>query len=209
MKEALRSSQTSVLTRATRRNIPEDAILHNHLRENLKSDKTEILVCLIIFWLWRVSDSCNCCVTTRRWNTTPYYSKSYLWIRVVISPLYPSDHKIAQNVDIRSCKWQNHIYPSFNNDTRLKSLSYIETNVNMEYLCSQDTHGRPGPMCTCIWRGHGNQKLIPFCAFLHAHHERLIYASSQEDIQRPRARFTELINVACSRHQMLFVKGWW
>jgi hypothetical protein len=37
MMEAISSSETSVLTRATRRHMTEDGILHCHSRENLKS----------------------------------------------------------------------------------------------------------------------------------------------------------------------------
>jgi hypothetical protein len=48
MIDAIRSSELSVLTRATRRHISEDGILHSHRRENIKS-----YIALIGRILWR------------------------------------------------------------------------------------------------------------------------------------------------------------
>jgi hypothetical protein len=56
--EALSSSETSVLTRSKRRNIPEGAILHSHRRENLKSYKK--------YKYYILASSCVCvCVRAR------------------------------------------------------------------------------------------------------------------------------------------------
>jgi hypothetical protein len=42
--EALNSSETSLLRRATRRNVPEGTILHSHRREKLKFYSMFILI---------------------------------------------------------------------------------------------------------------------------------------------------------------------
>jgi hypothetical protein len=46
IKEALRFSETSVLTRGTLRNIQKDTILHSHRRENRKSHHVSIMILL-------------------------------------------------------------------------------------------------------------------------------------------------------------------
>jgi hypothetical protein len=54
IKEALRSSESSALTRVARRNIPEDAVLHSHRQENLKSYNIE---CIYLIKYCTFSDS--------------------------------------------------------------------------------------------------------------------------------------------------------
>jgi hypothetical protein len=57
MMEVLYSAETSDLTRATRRNIAEDCIIHNHRRDNLKSYRENLLQIFLFrcsLWeMWR------------------------------------------------------------------------------------------------------------------------------------------------------------
>jgi hypothetical protein len=50
MVEALRSSETSALTRTTWCNITEDGILHNHRFENLKSSTVKVVPSSLILF---------------------------------------------------------------------------------------------------------------------------------------------------------------
>jgi hypothetical protein len=67
--EAKGSSETSVLTRATQRNISEDDILHSHHREKLKSYIRKASFLSVAFTCRAANQ--NALILTRMW-TFPY-----------------------------------------------------------------------------------------------------------------------------------------
>jgi hypothetical protein len=74
MMEALGSSETSVLTRSTWRNFPEDGILHTHHCENLKSYKATVMPQDVwfdgMFTMMSVAKDCGCLIQISSRNRT-------------------------------------------------------------------------------------------------------------------------------------------
>jgi hypothetical protein len=86
MKEAPGSSETSVLTRATQHNIPENTILHSHCSENLKSY-------MVLFYF--IIISVRCFYTTLYIRRTEHFNASHTQpFQILTTIVIPKPHHV-------------------------------------------------------------------------------------------------------------------
>jgi hypothetical protein len=104
MMGALSSSETSVVTKATQRNTPEDRTLHSHLREKLKSNNHIIALIVYLFFYFnecnakyshRKSSVASCCgvwhlnnMKHKLYLTLFFVSTNYMQSTINIFPFY-------------------------------------------------------------------------------------------------------------------------
>jgi hypothetical protein len=140
MKEALTSSKTSVLTRATGRNITEDIILHSHRRENLKSYTDNKIV-----YILPVIPSASHHLAV---NSSTYPPPAWILTtarRLIASETIPNSWPVAHCLKI----WHTSISESF---------ALIRRRMNIPRILNDSTN-----RCPVDWRrgGRGGQIIAP------------------------------------------------
>jgi hypothetical protein len=122
-KEALSSSETSVRTRATQNNIPEDGILHSHRRKNLKFSTPNVVFtfCLSLSIAedvpnLQVATACSICSPRNRseWGIRPLWCQSHQ----IIFPKYAFLHQFTKS------KFHRHRLKPFSRTPLTRSRSH-------------------------------------------------------------------------------------